>query len=256
MGHANIKNMLLEMKFLGMLHSFEASLAEATKEGWAPSEFLDHLLQAESDWRVERKTQGLIKIARLSQKPNMEDFDFVAKRNISKPQIKELYKLKWLEQGRPVIIVGPTGVGKTFLAQALGYHACLNKKTVLFMTISNFLENQMLARSSGTYLKFRDKLAKPELLILDDFGLRKFSTQEAHDLNDLIKERIGAKSLMLTTQLPIKNWVEVIEDPVVADTIIDQLKHPAIEILLKGESYRGVKAKKLEPLIDTSAESK
>ncbi len=256
MAYANIKNIMAELKLRGMLHEFEATMVEAVKEGWPVTEVLDHLLQSEQDWRKEKKTENLIKYARLQQKPNLEDFDFTAKRNIVKSQIKELYKLKWLEQGRPIILVGPTGVGKTFLAQALGYQACLNGKTTLFMSLSTLMENQMLARSSQNYLKFRDKLIKPDLFIIDDFGLRKFTTQEAHDLNDLIKERVGSKSIIITTQIPIKNWGELIEDPVVADTIIDQLIHPAIEIIAKGESYRGVKARKLERLIDFNPENK
>ncbi|MDC0980426.1 ATP-binding protein [Bdellovibrionales bacterium] len=167
-------------------------------------------------------------------------------RDTGKSIVRDLYKLKWLEQGRAVIIVGPTGVGKTFLAQALSHHACHHKHSTVFMSISTFLENLMLARSSNTYLKFRAKMTRPSLLVLDDFGLKKFSDIEAHDLNDIIKERLGAKSIIITTQLPMDHWSEVIEDPVIADTIIDQLSHSALKIILNGESYRKVKAGKLD----------
>jgi DNA replication protein DnaC len=209
-------------------------------------ELLDSLLQTESDYREEKRSQRLRKNSKLKIKPALEDFDFTAKRSISRGQIKELYGLEWINQGRAVLLIGQTGVGKTFIAQALGHHACRHKQSVLFMSISNLIENQALARSSGTYLKFKEKLIKPSVLIFDDFGLRKFSSQEAHDLCEVLEERMGEKSTIITTQLPLDHWTEVIEDPVIADAIIDRLIHSSIKITIKGESYRKIKAKNLD----------
>jgi len=246
---ALIKNLMLEMKLQGMLHSFEQTMRDTITGEVSPEDILNQLLQAEYDWREEKRTARLVKLAKLTSKPSLEDFDFTAKRSIKKILVKDLYKLSWLEQGRPIVIVGPTGVGKTFLAQALSHHACHHKHSTVFTSISTFLENLMLARSSNTYLKFRAKMIRPSLLVLDDFGLRKFSDIEAHDLNDIIKERLGEKSIIITTQLPMDHWSEVIEDPVIADTIIDQLTHSALKIDLSGESYRKVKAEKLDSKI-------
>lgn len=243
---SHIKNQMQDLKLSGMLLSLESSLAEATQEGLSHTDLLAQLLQAESDWRQERLITSRIKGAKLKEKPTLEDFDFTAKRSITKTQIKELFNLGWLKAGRPMLIIGPTGVGKTFLSQALGHHACHHKYTVLFMTFSDYLEHQILSRSSNTYLKFRQKLTKPDLLILDDFGLRKLMPQESHDFNDLLKERGGIKSLIITTQLPVDHWSEVIEDPVIADTIIDQLIHTSLKLILEGESYRKVTGKKLD----------
>jgi DNA replication protein DnaC len=111
--------------------------------------------------------------------PSRTSFDFTASRSISKMQIKELYSLQWLHDARPVLLIGQTGVGKTFIAQAAGLHACACGKSVLYMTLTTWLENLALARSSGTYLRYRDKLAKPDLVILDDMGMRKLSATEA-----------------------------------------------------------------------------
>ena len=108
--------------------------------------------------------------------------NFTASRSITKTQIKELYSLQWLQDARPVLLIGQTGVGKTYIAQAAGLHACSCGKSVLYMTLTTWLENLALARSSGTYLRYRDKLAKPDLVILDDFGMRKLSATEAQDL--------------------------------------------------------------------------
>jgi DNA replication protein DnaC len=245
MSTAIAKNLMAEMKLLGMLGSFEKTLTDATRDQTSYSEFLDSLLQAEADYRQERKTGTRIKAAKLTLRPAFEDIDFTASRSISKAQIKELYSLHWLHDARPVLLIGPTGVGKTFLAQATGLHACACGKSVLYLTLTTWLENLALARSSGGYLRYRGKLAKPDIVIIDDFGLRKLSATEAQDLCELLEERSINKSTLFTTQLPLDHWSEVIADAVIADAIRDRLEHAALTIHITGESYRGVKARKL-----------
>jgi DNA replication protein DnaC len=245
MSTAIAKNLMAEMKLLGMLATFETILNEVTRDQSSFSEFIDALLQAEFDYRQERKTGYRIKAAKFTLRPAFEDIDFTASRSISKTQIKELYALQWLQDARPVLLIGPTGVGKTFIAQATGLHACASRKSVLYMTLTTWLENLALARSSGTYLRYRDKLAKPDLVILDDFGMRKLSATEAQDLCELLEERSINRSTLFTTQLPLDHWAEVIGDAVIADAIRDRLQHSALAIHITGESYRGVKARKL-----------
>jgi len=245
MSTAIAKNLMAEMKLLGMLAAFDTALSEATRDQTSFSELVDALLQAEADYRQERKTGYRIKAAKFTLRPAFEDIDFTASRSINKTQIKELYGLQWLRDSRPVLLIGPTGVGKTFIAQATGLHACACSKSVLYMTLTTWLENLALARSSGTYLRYRDKLAKPDLVILDDFGMRKLSATEAQDLCELLEERSISKSTLFTTQLPLDHWTEVIGDPVIADAIRDRLQHSALAIHITGESYRGVKARKL-----------
>lgn len=245
MSTAVAKNLMAEMKLHGMLGIFERALSEATRDQTSYSEFLDTLLQAEADYRHERKTGYRVKAAKFTLRPAFEDIDFTASRSISKAQIKELYSLHWLNDARPVLLIGQTGVGKTFIAQATGLHACACGKSVLYMTLTTWLENLSLARSSGAYLRYRDKLARPDVVIIDDFGMRKLSSTEAQDLCELLEERSINKSTVFTTQLPLDHWSEVIPDPVIADAIRDRLAHSALTIHITGESYRSVKARKL-----------
>jgi DNA replication protein DnaC len=245
MSTAVARNLMAEMKLLGMFEAFDRIVNEATADQWSCTAFLDAMLQAEIDFRCERKTKRRIKAAKFAIRPSFEDFDFTANRSITKAQIKELYSLHWLTEGRPVLLVGQTGVGKTFIAQAVGLQACASGKSVLYMTFTTWLENLALARSAGTYLKFRDKLARPDLVILDDIGMRKMTATEAQDLCELLEERSIDRSTLFTTQLPLSHWAEVIGDPVIADAVRDRLEHAALTLNITGESYRGVKARKL-----------
>ena len=246
MSVAVAKNLMLEMKLKGMLYSLERLTKEATSESWSYVEFINALVQAEHEWKQEKKIENKIKIAKLKLRPELEDFDLTAKRSITKTQFKELSGLNWIKQGRAVLLVGQTGVGKTFIAQALGLHACRNNYSTLFMSITTLLENLMLSRSSGSYLRFKEKLEKTVLIVLDDFGSRKLSSVEAQDLCEIIEERTVGKSIIITTQLPLSHWNEVISDPVIADAIIDRLIHTSLTINITGESYRKIKARKLD----------
>ena len=245
MSTAIAKNMMAEMKLLGMLAAFDQAVNDATRDQSSYSEIIDVLLQAEADYRQERKAGLRVKAARFTLRPAFQDIDFTASRSITKTQIKELYSLQWLNEARPVLLIGQTGVGKTFIAQAAGLHVCATGRSVLFMTLTTWLENLSLARASGTYLRYRDKIAKPDLIIIDDFGMRKLSATEGQDLCELLEERSINKSTLFTTQLPLDHWSEVIGDPVITDAIRDRLEHSALQIHITGESYRGVKARKL-----------
>jgi DNA replication protein DnaC len=238
MGTVQIRNLMQDLKLQGMLESSERIRQEALKNNLTIDDVLDRLLSAEFTWREDQASARRLKASKLKRMPALEDFDFTTKRSITKIEIKELYDLHWLEQGRPLLLIGPTGVGKTFLAEALGHHACQRKKTTLFMSMSDLTEHQARARATSQYLHLRTKLSKPDVLILDDFGLRKLSTQEAHDFCELLKERTGEKSTIITTQLPIDHWPEVLEDPVIADSIVDRLLHIAVSFTMTGESYR------------------
>jgi DNA replication protein DnaC len=245
MSIAIAKNHMAEMNMLGMLAVLDKTLTEATRDKISYTEFADILLQAEADYRQDRKTTNRIKAAKFTVRPALEDFDFTAKRSITKAEIKEIYTLGWLNDARPLLLIGQTGVGKTFIAQAIGLHACANGKSVLYMSITRLLENLAIARSGATYLRYRDKLAKFDLIIIDEMGMRNFTATEAQDLCEIIEERSINKSIAFTSQLPVAHWNEVIPDTVIFDAIRDRLEHSALTITITGETYRGVKARKL-----------
>jgi DNA replication protein DnaC len=246
MGSVQSKNLMQELKLTGMLEQYENTLASATAGGLGHAEFFDLLLQSEYDERRKRKINGRIKGSKLPNKWVFEDFDYTANRSITKSQIKDLMTLKWLDQGRPILLIGQTGVGKSFIAEAISMQVCRNGKTSLWMDISAFLEALALSRTSGTYIKLREKLSRPDVLVIDDFGMRKLSSTEAQDLCEILEARSHAKSTVITTQLPLDHWEEVIEDTVIADAVKDRLKHAAITLNLTGGTYRLVKAKKLD----------
>ena len=167
MSLTQIRHSLSELNFHGMLHSIEDTVAQVQGGTLSFLEGLDFLCQAEKQPRTRKAILTRIGRSKIRKGASLEDFDLTKSRQVAKAQLKELETLRWCDEGKPLILVGPTGIGKTYLARALGLRACESGKIVLFITVTEFLENQALVRGAGTYLKFREKLIKPDLLILD-----------------------------------------------------------------------------------------
>jgi DNA replication protein DnaC len=246
MGLSQTKNLMDGLGFKGMLLQFDRTLDLAQKEQWTHVDFINMLIQMEHDFRMSKKIENRIKFASFKEKQEFEKLDYTTKRTINKTMMKDLYSLNWMGGGRVILLIGKTGIGKSFIAQALGLHACRNNHSVLFLTCTEFLEGLLTARASSTYIKFRDKLARLDLFILDDFGSRKLNSMEAQDLCEILEERSYTKATIITSQLTTEHWKEVIPDPVIADAIIDRVIHTANLIKIEGDSYRKEKAKKLE----------
>ena len=153
-----------------------------------PEETLDALFQAEVDVRRQRAFAYHLRTSRLRTSPAFEDFDLSVRRSLSKTTLREIASLSWLRDGRPLVLIGQTGVGKSFLAQAAGHRACQEGKTVLFLSVTHWLEQLQEARISHTFLRFRDRMIRPDLLTLDDFGMKKFTAGEAEDFRELLEE--------------------------------------------------------------------
>lgn len=239
------KQGLSQLKCYGALESLDIRLAEATSGNWGHIEFLSALVSDESLDRENRRVKRRLKAARFRTGATMESLDLTAKRSLSKTQVENLKSLRFINEPRNILIIGPTGVGKTFLATAIGNHACRNGYSCIFIGINMLIERLLMARADGTFLKYRDRLVKTDLLILDDLGIKPLPSETVQDLYDILEERYQAKSTLVTTQLPIANWKEVIHDEVALEAIVDRLIHGPIKLELKGESYRKKRDKKL-----------
>ena len=232
------RNQLSEMNLHGMLRSLDQRLQESVSQGWGPGDFLSALVTDERSYREVSKIHRRLKAANFRTSANFEQIDYTAKRDLSKSVVKDLMQLSFIKSTpRNVLLVGPTGVGKTFLATALGNHACRHGYTTLFLAVNVFMEKLLMARSDGTYLKLRERFIKVDFLIIDDVGLRKFPAEVAQDLHDLLEER-QEKCTLITTQLPLKNWGEIIEDTLALDTLVDKLQHGSIHVVMEGDTYR------------------
>jgi len=219
-----------------MLPAIEGVIERLHKGELHITEALDSLFEHEWRYRTERATTTRKQRSKIRNGASLEEFDLTMSRGITKAELRELSKLEWC--GKPLIIVGATGVGKSFLARSLGLLACEHGKTALFLAVTDFLETLAEARASNGYLKFRASLVRPDVLILDDWGMRKLNAQEAEDLRDVIEHRSYGKSTIITTQLPIDHWGEVVGDEVILDALVDRLEPPGRVITFKGPSYR------------------
>jgi DNA replication protein DnaC len=238
MSLTQVRLQMEKLGFLGMLGSVEDVLLRLQRGDVSGIEALNELLEHERSHRSIRATQGRILRSKIRKGAALEDFDFTLKRSITRADIKELARLEWCDEGKPLILIGPTGVGKTFIARSLGLLACERGKTTLFMSTTEFLETQSLSRQCGGYLKFRDRLTRPDVLLIDDMGMRKFTAQEAEDLRDIVEQRSYGKSTVITTQLPFDHWSEVIGDEIIRDALIDRLEPQGVVIKIKGPSFR------------------
>jgi DNA replication protein DnaC len=228
---------LSDLKLHGALQTIDQRMKEAMAHGWGHLELLSALITDEKLYRDTHRIRRRIKAATFRTTATMERIDLKAKRNVTKTLVRDLMALSFLKSPRNVLITGPTGIGKTYLATAIGEYACRSGFSCAFVGVHVLMERLMMARADGTYLKYRERLIKPDLLIIDDVGLKRLPPEIAVDLHDLLEER-QAKSTLITTQLPLKNWKEIIEDPLALDTIVDKLENGTWHLKLEGDTLR------------------
>ncbi|MFZ5798371.1 MAG: IS21-like element helper ATPase IstB [Thermodesulfobacteriota bacterium] len=223
-----------------------AGMAKALKEQWQMpdigelvfEERLGLLVDRESALRENRRMQTRLRQAKLRQNACIEDIDFRHARGLDKSLVARLAGCDWIKNRQNLLITGPTGVGKSYLACAFAQKACREGYGAVYVRISRLFEDLGLARGDGRYIKMLAGLARTDLLILDDYGLASLTQEQRHDLLEILEDRNGLRSTLVTSQLPVELWHEQIGDPTLADAILDRLVHNAHTIQLKGGSMR------------------
>lgn len=245
---------LIELRLDGMRAALARRLKQAQDDGLGFEDFLGLLLEDELECRKNKRLVRLLKVAAFKQSASLEALDLAVPRGIDKREIKDLATCRFVRDGQRVIITGPTGAGKSYLASALGNAACRNGHATLYFRMNALIEQLGLARAKGTYLNMVKRLAGCDLLILDDFGIKPLTPQQYQDLYDILDERGDDRSTVVTTQVPTDNWNEVINDPVCCEAITDRLVSRSKQLKLslpRGKSCRGQKLSKMEDTLDT-----
>jgi DNA replication protein DnaC len=231
-------NGMQHLKLFGMLQAFEEQRQQASYQGLGFDERLGLLIDRECSYRQNRRLQGLLRQAQLKQAACLEDVDYRGNRGLDKSQIAQLAGGDWLRQGHNLLLTGSTGVGKTYLACALGHHACRLGMSVRYVRLPRLLEELRISHGDGSYARKLKQLAKLQVLILDDWGLVPLQQAERNDLLEVLDDRSPLRSTVVTSQLPTNTWHDAIGEATLADAILDRLLHNSIKIELKGESLR------------------
>lgn len=200
------------------------------------------LVDMEITSRNNRRLQMRLKKAQLKNIASMEDIDYQTPRGLDKSLLAKLSDCAWVNSHN-ILIVGPTGTGKTFLACALAHKACLSNYSAVYYRMPRLLSDLPLAKGDGRYKKMMETIAKTNVLILDDFGLTPFTDESRRDLLEILDDRHDKRSTLITSQLPVKLWYETIGNGTVADAILDRLVHNAYRLEMTGESMRKKKTK-------------
>lgn len=236
---------LKALKFHGMARAFEEQLNSSDSESLSFEERLGLMVDQETVERENRSLQSRLRQAKLRQRACMEDIDYRSSRGLDKSLTKSLSTCKWIKDHLNIMLTGPCGTGKSFLACAFGHRVCLEGYKVLYFRATRLFPDLAVARGDGRYTKLMNSISKADLLIIDDWGLSVLMDQERNDLLEILEDRHDVHSTIVASQLPADKWHEVIGNPTLADAILDRLVHNAYKITLKGGSMRKKKALKL-----------
>jgi len=226
------------LRFSGMVKALTEQMAVPDIEELSFEERLGLLVDREMTEREDRRLKTRLRQAKLKQSACVEDIDYRQPRGLDKSLMLDLTGCQWIKRHLNIMITGPTGVGKTWIACALAQKACREGYRALYLRLPKLLQELPIAKGDGTYIKLLARLAKIDVLILDDWGLSKLMAEQRRDLLEILEDRYDCRSTIVTSQLPVDKWHDIIGDPTLADAILDRLVHNAYKVNLRGESMR------------------
>jgi DNA replication protein DnaC len=230
--------LLQRLRLTGMYKALQEQLQMPDIDSLRFEERLGLMLERELTERETRRLRTRLKQAKLRENAAIEDIDYRANRGLDKGLMTRLAACQWIGEHLNVLITGPTGVGKTWIACALAQKACREGFSARYVRLPRLLQQLGIARADGSYPKLLAELARTELLVLDDWGLTPLHDEQRRDLLEILDDRFNARSTLVTSQLPISHWHEYLADPTLADAILDRLVHCAYKLDLRGESMR------------------
>jgi DNA replication protein DnaC len=234
----SLKAVLKRLKLSGLVDTLPDRAAYAQKATLTPLDFLEFALQDEIDRRENKNLTTRLDRAGFDEAHTFEDFDWDAPVTFDRDRVRDLFSLAFLERHEDVLFLGPVGVGKTFLAGALGHSACRAGRRVLFLRSDALLKLIHQSRADNSTERVIRSLLAPDLLIIDDFGLRRLNAQQSSDFYEVIIERHRRASTILTSNRAIEEWIPLFDDPILAQSALDRLAHNAYQVVIEGDSYR------------------
>lgn len=237
MNEATLEKMR-KMNLFGMHRAFKTSIESGKTENYTPDEMVGYLLDSEWDDRKNRSIERQLKNARFRYKASVEELQFEGDRNIDKNQLMRFADCSFIGKYENILITGSTGIGKSYIATAIGHQACCLGYKVLYHSAPKLMSKLKIAKADGSYIKEMAKIEKQDLLILDDFGIQPFDAPGRAMLMEIIEDRHGKGSVIVTSQLPVSKWYDIIGDKTMADAILDRIIHQSHRVELKGESMR------------------
>jgi DNA replication protein DnaC len=231
-------NKMRQLRFFGMHDAFKTSIESHIKETLTQDQLVALLINSEWDDRKNRNIERSMKLANFRYKASMEQIDYQVERGLDRNQMLRLASLDFIKEHKDLFITGSTGTGKSYLASALGNQACQTGYRVLYVSTSKLMGQLKLAKAKGTILTELKKIERQDLLILDDSGLQPLDSQARGNLLDIIEDRHEKRSTIITSQIPVKEWYEMIGEKTIADAVLDRIVHKSARIELFGESLR------------------
>ena len=233
-----------QMRLLGMYNAFKISMESFKTESMTTDQFVAWLVSNEWDDRCNRMIERLIKQASFRYKASLEEVDYSLERGLERNLLERLAELSFVKESRDLFITGSSGTGKSYIATALGYRACQNGMKVLYANTARLMGQLKMAKAKGTILQELKKIERADLLVLDDFGIQPFDAGGRMNLMDIVEDRYGKKSTLITSRVPVKDWYDIIGEKTIADAVLDRIVHQAIRIELHGDSIRKLQAKR------------